>query len=62
MKEILFFSNNNNKILEISNLFLDLPIKLLNLNEFKKIKSPKENGKNFEENAKIKSLYGFKKF
>ena len=57
--EVLFFSNNNEKIIEISNLFLNKPIKVLNLTNFNKIKSPKEVGKTFEENAKIKALYGF---
>lgn len=62
MKEIIFFSNNQNKINEVSNLFVDSPVKILTLNNFKKINSPKENGNTFEDNAKIKSLYGFKNF
>ena len=62
MKEIIFFSNNKNKIKEISSFFLKSPIKLFNLNDFKKIKSPKELGKTFEENAKIKSTFGLKHF
>ena len=62
MKEIFFFSNNKNKIQEITNLFLNTPIVLLSLNDFEKIKSPKEVGSNFKENAMIKSLFGFKKF
>ena len=59
MEEIIFFSNNKKKIIEISNLFSNESIKVLNLNNFDKIKSPKEIGKTFEENAKIKALYGF---
>ena len=62
MAEILFFSNNKNKILEIIKLFSFFPIKLLNLNDFEKIKSPKEVGKTFEENAMIKSTYGYNFF
>ncbi len=62
MKEILFFSNNENKILEISNFFLKTKINILSLKNYNKIRSPKENGLTFEENAKIKSLYGYKKF
>ena len=62
MKEILFFSNNKNKIIEISNFFKNSSIKILSLNDFKKIYSPKETGSTFEENAKIKSLYGYKNF
>ena len=62
MEDILFFSNNNNKIIEISNLFFNEKIKILNLNDFKEIESPKEVGKTFEENAKIKSLFGLMNF
>ena len=62
MKEIVFFSNNKNKIKEVSNFFLKSQIKLLNLNDFEKINSPKEIGKTFEENAKIKSMFGLKHF
>ncbi len=62
MKEIFFFSNNQNKIQEISNLFIKFNYKLLSLNNFKDIASPLENGKTFKENAKIKSIYGYKKF
>jgi len=62
MKEIIFFSNNKNKIKEISNLLQDISFKVLNLNNFKKVESPNESGTTFKENAKIKSLFGFKKF
>ena len=62
MKEIIFFSNNNSKKLEISKLLENIPIKILNLNDFDKIKSPKETGRTFEENAKIKSIFGLKIF
>ena len=62
MEEIIFFSNNEKKIIEISNLFLGETIKVLNLNNFSKIKSPLETGKTFEENAKIKASYGFNVF
>ena len=62
MKEIIFFSNNENKIQEISNLFIKFNYKLLSLNDFKNAVSPIENGKTFKDNAKIKSIYGYKKF
>ncbi|MDC0037724.1 RdgB/HAM1 family non-canonical purine NTP pyrophosphatase [Alphaproteobacteria bacterium] len=62
MKEIIFFSNNKNKIQEISNLFIKFNYKLLSLNDFKNTASPIENGKTFKDNAKIKSIYGYKKF
>ena len=62
MKEIIFFSNNKNKIKEISNLFIKFNYKLLSLNDFENVASPIENGKTFKDNAKIKSIYGYKKF
>ena len=62
MKEIIFFSNNKNKNSEISELFKDTPIKILNLNNFNKIKSPNESGVSFKENAKIKSNFGLQAF
>ena len=62
MKEILFFFFNKNKISEISNLFIKSKIKIVNLRNFEKIKSPDETGNTFEENAKIKSLYGLANF
>ena len=62
MKKILFFSNNKNKILEISRLFSSENINILSLNDFIKIKSPMEIGESFEKNAKIKSLYGLINF
>jgi len=62
VKEIIFFSNNKNKCLEISKLFEDIPIKILSLNNFDKIKSPNESGLTFKENAKIKSSFGLQTF
>ena len=62
MKEIIFFSNNKNKINEVSKILSSDLYTVLSLDDFKKIVSPKEVGKTFEENAKIKSLYGFNKF
>jgi XTP/dITP diphosphohydrolase len=62
VKEIIFFSNNKNKYLEISKLFRDTSIKILSLNNFNKINSPNENGVTFKENAKIKSNFGLKTY
>ena len=62
MKKIIFFSFNKNKIKEIRKMFLKTNIKIIGLNSLSKIKNPKENGSTFQKNAKIKSLYGFKKF
>ena len=62
MKNLLFFSNNQNKISEIKTIFKIRNKKILSLNDLPKIKIPKETGKTFVDNAKIKSLYGFKQF
>ncbi len=62
MKELLFFSHNQKKILEVNQIFKSNKIKILNLNSFKIIKEPKETGKTFVENAKIKSKFGFDRF
>ena len=62
MKELLFFSNNQKKIIEINQIFKFNKIKVHNLNSFKKTKDPKETGATFALNAKIKSKYGQKKF
>ncbi len=62
MKDILFFSHNQKKIIEIKHIFRNNKIKVYNLNSFKKIKEPKEAGSTFSSNAKIKSKYGQKLF
>lgn len=58
MKDILFFSHNQKKIIEIKQIFKDSKIKIYDLNSFKKIREPKETGVTFSSNAKIKSKYG----
>ena len=62
MKEIIFFSNNKDKINEINKLCKKISLNILSLNDFKKIDSPEETGLSFNENAKIKSIYGLGKF
>ena len=62
MKDILFFSHNQKKIIEVKQIFKDSKIKVCDLNSFKKIKEPKETGDTFASNAKIKSKYGQKLF
>ena len=59
MKDILFFTNNYNKVREINNIFKNYQINILSLKDFNLNHSPIENGKTFAENAKIKSLLGF---
>ena len=59
MRQILFFSNNKNKLIEIKKIFNRFNLKLLSLNDVSIGDEPDENGNTFEENAKIKSDYGF---
>jgi len=62
LKDILFFSHNQKKIIEINQIFKSSKININNLNSFKKVKEPKETGDTFSANAKIKSMYGQKIF
>ena len=61
MRKILFFSNNKNKVIEIKKIFKKFKIKLLSLDDVNINDEPEESGQTFEENAKIKSEYGFNK-
>ena len=62
MKNLLFFSHNHKKILEVESIFDSKDIRIHNLKSFDKIKEPNENGLSFAENAKIKSSFGLKTF
>ena len=62
MKDILFFSHNQKKIIEVKQIFKNSKTKVYDLNSFEKIKEPKETGATFASNAKIKSKYGQKLF
>ena len=59
IKKLLIGTNNKGKLREIKDL-LPNHIKVLSTASFK-LKSPKENGKTFEENSLIKSRYFAKK-
>jgi len=59
IKTLLIGTNNKGKLKEIGDL-LPKRIKTLSLSAFK-IKSPRENGKTFQENSLIKSRYFSKK-
>ena len=59
IKKLLIGTNNKGKLREIRGL-LPKYIKTLSINDFK-LKSPKENGKTFQENSLIKSKYFSKK-
>ena len=62
MKDILFFSHNQKKIIEVKQIFKNSKIKFYDLNSLEKIKEPEETGNTFASNAKIKSKYGQKLF
>ncbi len=59
MRQLLFFSNNKNKIIEIKKIFKNFNLELLSLNDLEISEEPEESGQTFEENAQIKSDYGF---
>ena len=61
MRKLLFFSNNKNKIIEIKKIFNKFNLELLSLSDLNISEEPEESGQTFEENAKIKSDYGFNK-
>ena len=61
MRQLLFFSNNKNKIIEIKKIFNKFNLELLSLDDLNITEEPEESGQTFEENAKIKSDYGFYK-
>ena len=61
MRRLLFFSNNKHKIIEIKKIFKKFSLEILSLSDLDISDEPKENGQTFEENAKIKSDYGFSK-
>ena len=61
MRKLLFFSNNKNKTREIKKIFRKFSLEILSLSDLDISDEPKENGQTFEENAKIKSDYGFNK-
>ena len=62
LDKILFFSNNNNKVIEINHLFKNLKLEIISPNDYNFIGEPKETGNSFAENAKIKSLFGYENF
>ena len=59
IKTLLIGTNNKGKFKEIRNLLPNY-IKTFSTSKFK-LKSPKENGKTFKQNADIKSIYFSKK-
>ena len=61
MRQLFFFSNNKNKTTEIKKIFKRFNFEILSLGDLDISEEPKEDGQTFEENAKIKSDYGFNK-
>ena len=59
MRRLLFFSNNKHKTIEIKKIFKKFNLEILSLSDLNISDEPKENGQTFEENAQIKSDYGF---
>ncbi len=55
MNKLIFASKNAGKIREVKNIFNDLKIELISLNDFEDIPIIVEDGNSFEENAKIKA-------
>ncbi len=61
MKKLLFFSGNEGKIREVKSLINKKKLNILSLSDFETLEEPEENGITFEENAKIKSKFGYEK-
>tara|TARA_B100000674_G_C37534913_1_gene775600 strand:+ start:145 stop:726 length:582 start_codon:yes stop_codon:yes gene_type:complete len=59
--QLLFFSNNFSKIKELKIFFKNSKLEIYSPSDYGINKEPKENGKSFAENAKIKSSYGYNK-
>ena len=62
MEKLLFFSQNCGKISEVQKLFKGLSINLISLKDLDIKNQPDETGKSFPENARIKSMFGYKHF
>ena len=58
-KQIFIFSSNQGKVKEIVKFFPKKNFKFYTIKDFKKFKSPKEDGKSFKNNAVIKSKFGY---
>lgn len=54
---LLIATTNSGKLQEIRELLADLPIDLLTLDRCPTVQAPEENGRTFEDNARIKALH-----
>ena len=57
MKKILLATRNNGKLREIKAAFAELPVEILSLTDFDDLPDAVEDGKTFEENARIKAKF-----
>lgn len=62
MKTIIFASGNEGKVQEVKDIFKDTHYKIISLTELDDVPEIIEDGKTFEENARIKAETIFKKF
>lgn len=56
-RKILVATTNPGKVRELRELLSDLPVQLVSLADFPKLKPPCEDGRTFAENARLKALY-----
>ncbi len=59
-KKILFYSSNKGKLEEIKNLINNKSIEILTIKDISTKSEIKETGNTFAENAKLKSLHGYR--
>ncbi|MBR5913313.1 MAG: RdgB/HAM1 family non-canonical purine NTP pyrophosphatase [Selenomonadaceae bacterium] len=57
MKKILIATKNVGKLREMTAALSELPVKVLSLTDFENLPDAVENGKTFEDNAKIKAKF-----
>lgn len=57
MKKILIATRNNGKLCEMTAALSDLPVKVLSLADFENLPDAVEDGKTFEDNARIKAKF-----
>ena len=57
MTRLLVATTNHNKVREIRQLLADAPVELLTLDAWPELAAPKETGRTFEENARLKAEY-----
>ncbi|MBQ1509381.1 MAG: RdgB/HAM1 family non-canonical purine NTP pyrophosphatase [Selenomonadaceae bacterium] len=57
MKKIVIATKNKGKLREMTDAFRDLPVKVLSLADFGELPEAVEDGKTFEENARIKARF-----